>query len=230
MNIVITGAADGLGREIAKEFKNEHLILIDYDKQKLSKVAKELKAEHYVCDLAVAQEIESICKNIESRMDVDILINCAGAWLDEKTETDLKKYQNMILVNLFAPIAMIKSFLPKFIKKKKGLIININSQSGVERERATGAVYGATKAGLIAYRQNMKKELGKNGVRMTDICPGLIETGLFEKAGVNVPDDIFKQYALSKSQVVDAIKYIIRQPVDILIPSLELKNVHENLY
>lgn len=228
MNIVITGAADGLGKEIASQFKDEHLILIDYDKEKLLNLAKQLKAEYYLCDLAVAQEVESVCHNIKSRMDIDILINCAGIWLDETKENDLKKYQNMILVNLFAPIAMIKCFLPKFIKQKKGLIININSQAGVEREEGS-PVYGASKAGLTMYRENIKRKLGKNGIRITDICPGMIETGLFEKAGVDVSNDMFKKYSLSKSQVFSAIKYAIEQPKDVLIPSLEIKNVHENL-
>ena len=135
----------------------------------------------------------------------------------------------MILVNLFAPIAMIKSFLPTFIKQKKGLIININSQAGVEKEEGS-PVYGATKAGLDIYRKNIKRHLGKNGRKITDIYPGMIETKLFEKAGVNVPEKTFKDYSLTKSQVVAAVKFVIEQPSEVVIPSLEIKNVYENLY
>jgi short-subunit dehydrogenase len=195
MRIVITGAADGLGREITNQFKDNDLILIDYNEVKLKEIAKKMSANSYICDLSSAEEIKVACDDIKKRFkEIDVLINCAGVWLDESKETDLEKYKNMILVNLFGPIAMIQGLLPIFVKQKNGLIININSQSGVERERATGAVYGATKAGLVAYRQNLKKELGKNGIRMTDICPGLIGTGLFEKAGVEISDNVFNKY------------------------------------
>ncbi|MDD4111078.1 MAG: SDR family NAD(P)-dependent oxidoreductase [Clostridia bacterium] len=230
MKIVITGAADGLGKEIANEFKDSDLILLDNDEEKLEEVAKKLRVKYFVCDLAKTSGIETVCEKIlAENKTIDILINCAGVWLDETEEKDLEKYRNMILVNLFGPIAMTKALLPRFMEQKRGLIININSQAGIERERATGAVYGASKAGLVAYRQNVKKEFAKNGIRITDLCPGMIETGLFEKAGVEVSDDTFKKYSLSKSQVVKAIKFIIEQPSEVFIPSLELKNIHENL-
>lgn len=229
MKIVITGAADGLGREIAMQLKEHELILIDYNEPKLNDIATKLKAKTYVCDLAKSEAIAVICNEIISKNKrVDILINCAGVWLNEQSETDLEKYRNMILVNLFSPIAMIKSLLPKFMSQKKGLIININSQAGIEEEEGS-AVYGAAKAGLVMYRKNIKRNLGKNGIRITDICPGMIETKLFEKAGVEISKKTFKEYSLTKEQVVAAVKFVISQPCEVLIPSLEIKNVHENL-
>lgn len=229
MKIVITGAADGLGREIAIQLKEHELILIDYDQPKLEDIAKKLKAKSYICDLAKTEEVSAVCKDILAQnKHIDALINCAGVWLNEQTETDLGKYRNMILVNLFSPIAMIQCLLPKFMGQKKGLIININSQAGVEEEEGS-PVYGATKAGLVMYRKNVKKNFGKNGIRITDICPGMIETRLFEKAGVDVSKQTFKEYSLTKEQVVAAVRFVINQPCEVLIPSLEIKNVHENL-
>lgn len=230
MKIIITGAADGLGKEIAKEYKDSDLILIDNDEEKLEEIAKKLRVKYFVCDLAKASAIETVCEKILSEnKTIDILINCAGVWLNEAEEKDLEKYRNMILVNLFGPIAMTKVLLPRFLEQKRGLIININSQAGVDRERGAASVYGASKAGLVVYRQNVKREFAKNGIRITDICPGMIETGLFEKAGVDVSQDTFKKYSLSKSQVVKAIKFVIDQPSEVIIPSLEIKNVYENM-
>jgi short-subunit dehydrogenase len=229
MKIVITGAADGLGREIANQLKEHELILIDYDEPRLKDIAKRIKANSYVCDLTKSAEITEVCRDILAKnTKIDILINFAGVWLDEQKESNLEQYRNMILVNLFSPIAMIQSLLPKFIKQKKGLIININSQAGVEKEEGS-PVYGATKAGLDIYRKNVKRYFGKNGIKITDICPGMIETKLFEKAGVNISDKVFKDYSLTKAQVVAVIKFVIEQPSEILIPSVEIKNVHENL-
>jgi short-subunit dehydrogenase len=228
MKIVITGAADGLGREIAVGLKSHSLILIDYDKEKLFEVAKKLKAEAHVCDLSQADEITEVCKDIlANNSKIDVLINCAGVWLNESKEKNLEKYKNMILVNLFGPIGMIKSLMPRFLKQKSGLIININSKAGVEIQEGS-SVYGATKTGLVAYRKNIRDTLAKNGVRITDICPGMIETGLFEKAGVEYSADIFKTYSLRKSQVVSVVKFVITQSSEVLISSVEIKNVNES--
>lgn len=228
MRILITGAADGLGKEIAAALKGHNLVLIDYDKEKLFEVAKQLKAEAYVCDLSKSEDITEVCKDlllINSR--VDILINCAGVWLDESKEKNLEKYRNMVLVNLFGPIAMIKTLMPRFIEQKTGLIININSKAGVEIQEGS-PVYGATKTGLVAYRKNIRDTLAKHGVRITDICPGMIETGLFEKAGVEYSEDIFKMYSLRKGQVASIVKLVVNQPSEVLISSIEMKNVNES--
>src|SRR5574344_943820 len=180
MKIILTGAADGLGKEIANQLKENELILIDNDETKLKETAKKINAKYYICDLTKPEDVNNVCNEIlKLNNKIDILINCAGVWLNEQVETDLEKYRNMILVNLFGPIAMIQCLMPNFIKQKKGLIININSQAGIEREEGS-PVYGASKFGLSAYRDNIKRTLGKNGIRITDICPGMIETNLFE--------------------------------------------------
>jgi short-subunit dehydrogenase len=229
MVIVLTGAADGLGREIATQLKGNELILIDCAEEKLKEVAKATKAKFFVCDLTKPENIEKTCREILiSNGKIDVLINCAGVWLDEANETNLARYKNMILVNLFGPIAMTKLLLPRFRQQGSGLIININSQAGVECEE-TSPVYGATKSGLVAFRKNMKCDLNKNGIKITDVSPGFIDTKIFEKAGISIPDETFKMYSLEKSKVASIVKFIITQPADVYIPSLEIKNVHELL-
>ena len=153
MKIIITGAADGLGKEIAKEYKDSDLILIDNDEEKLEEIAKKLRVKYFVCDLAKASAIETVCEKILSEnKTIDILINCAGFGLNEAEGERLGKYRNMILVNLFGPIAMTKSFIiPEFLETKRGLIININSQAGVDREREQHQFMEHQKAGLVVY-------------------------------------------------------------------------------
>ena len=229
MKIVITGAADGLGRELANKLKENELILIDYAEDKLKAVSKELKCKFYVCDISNSEQVKSVCKTILTENEtIDILINCAGVWVNEQGELNLEKLRNMILVNIFGTIAITSCFLEKFKKQNKGLIVNINSQAGVEREEGF-PVYGATKHALSAFRKNIKRSLGKSNVKITDIHPGMIQTKLFEKDGVNYPDQAFKAFSLSKETVANAVMFVINQPDEVLIPALEIKNVHENL-
>ena len=229
MKIVITGAADGLGRELARKLSDNKLVLIDYAEDKLKEVAKEYNCEYYVCDLSSSEQVEKTCNEIlKSNEDLDILINCAGAWVNERAELNLSKLRNMILVNVFGTIGMTSCLLPKFKEQKRGLIININSQAGVEREEGF-PVYGATKHAMAAFKKNVKRNFGNSNIKITDIHPGMIQTKLFEKDGVNYPDEAFKAYSLSKETVADAVLFVINQPEEVVIPALEIKNVHENL-
>ena len=229
MKIIITGAADGLGRELAKKLEGNDLILLDYCEDKLKEVANENNCDYYVCDLTSAEQVEKVCKEITDKNEkIDVLINCAGAWVNEQAELNLNKLRNMILVNVFGTIGMTMSLLPKFKEQKSGLVININSQAGVEREEGF-PVYGATKSAIVAFRKNIKRQLGNNNIKITDIHPGMIQTKLFEKDGVKYPDQAFKAYSLSKETIANAILFVINQPSEVVIPSLEIKNVHENL-
>ena len=156
-----------------------------------------------------------------------MLINNAGIWLDESSENDLEQYKNMILVNLFGSIAVTKSFLPTFLKQKYGHIVNINSQAGVVPS-TNSPVYSATKHGMVGFRKSIRQELSNNGIKMTDIHPGMIKTELFAKAGVNFSKSLFDKFALSKDSVAQVIVWVIEQPKDIVIPVLEIKNVNES--
>ena len=232
MKIVITGGADGLGKEIVGQLialKHE-VILIDKKKENIEKVSKELKIkEIYQCDITdTTQVIETTQEILKKHKKIDVLINNAGVWLDESKETDLGKYKNLILVNMFGTIAITKCFLPKFLEQKRGTIININSQAGIV-PTTNSPVYSATKHGLVGFRKSIRQELAQNGIKFTDIHPGMIQTGLFAKAGIDFSKSTFDKYALSKETVASAVIWAIEQPADVVIPSLEIKNINESL-
>ena len=230
MKIVITGGADGLGREIVGQLiSHKHdVILIDKTMDNIEKVAKELNInEIYQCDITEPSEIvETVQKILEKHKKIDVLINNAGVWLDESKEKDLNEFKRMILVNLFGTIAITKCFLPKFFQQKSGHIVNINSEAGVIPS-VNSPVYSATKHGLAGYRKSVREEFADNGIKITDIYPGMIQTELFAKAGVNFSKTTFDKFALSKEAVAKATIWAIEQPADVAIPALEIKNINE---
>ena len=79
-NVVITGAANGVGKAVAQILKNEYLILLDIDEEDLVKTAKELNKEYYVCDVSNSSDIDRVILNIKEK-NIDCLINCAGMWI-----------------------------------------------------------------------------------------------------------------------------------------------------
>lgn len=78
-NVIITGAANGVGKAVAEILKDENLILIDIDEENLEKTANELNSKSFVCNLTDVNNINDIIEQISNQYDkIDCLINCAG--------------------------------------------------------------------------------------------------------------------------------------------------------
>lgn len=94
-NIIITGAANGVGKAVANILKENNLILIDEDYKNLEQVAKDLNAKFYVCNLASESDIKILLNDIKNNyINIDSLINCAGMWISG----DMSKLEQSIFV------------------------------------------------------------------------------------------------------------------------------------
>ena len=92
-NVVITGAANGVGKAIANILKDNNLILIDTDEENLKRTAEQTNVKYYVCDVSNDKEIVNTIKQIgENYKTIDCLINCAGMWISG----DLSKMEQPI--------------------------------------------------------------------------------------------------------------------------------------
>ena len=231
-NIIITGAANGVGKAIAELLKNENLILIDNDEKSLIKLARELNKDYFTCDISNENEISKLISNIENR-NIDCLINCAGMWISgdmSKLEqpifnemNTLNRIKNVIDTNVFGTIAMIKCVFPIMKKQGYGQIININSQSGVMCEPPF-PIYNATKQSTSAFRKAIQDDLAKNNIKITDICPGLIQTDFYNRANNPLPEDIMNT-GLTPKEVAKTVKYVFELPHEITIPSIEIRHI-----
>lgn len=233
-NIIITGGANGVGRAVANRLKKENLILVDIDKQNLERTAKQLSCNYFCCDLTEVDEVKKltdfVLKNFKK---VDCLINCAGLWTKGELSqlkdghfakiNELNRVKKIIDTNVFSSMAMIMEFAPIFISQKYGQIVNINSQSGVVVEEFC-PVYNASKQGAAAYRKAIQADLARNNVKITDVCPGLIKTDFYVRAGDKLPDEIMS-LGLEPDDVAGVVEYIVNLPSEITIPSIEIKNI-----
>ena len=231
-NVIITGAANGVGKAVANILKDENLILIDRDKENLVQLANELGKEYYVCDVSNDMGITNFISKIENK-NVDCLINCAGMWisgdmskLEEPIFDDmntLDRIKNVIDTNVFGTIAMIKSVFPIMKKQGYGQIININSQSGVMIEPPF-PIYNATKHSTNAFRRAIQDDLARNNIKITDVCPGLIQTDFYNRANNPLPEEIMET-GLTPEEVAKTVKYVFDLPHEITIPSIEVRHI-----
>ncbi len=233
-NVIITGSANGVGKAIAETLKDNKLILLDIDEDNLKEVASELNADYYICDLSNAEDIETITKNITNKFEtIDCLINCAGMWISGNMSkvdqpvfdkmNELNRVKKVIDTNIFGTIGMIKTIFPVMKKQGYGQIININSQSGVTCEPPF-PIYNATKHSTNAFRKAVQEDLARSGIKITDVCPGLIQTDFYNRANNPLPKDIMDS-GLTAQDVANTVKYVFDLPHEITIPSIEVRHI-----
>lgn len=163
------------------------------------------------------------CTNeiIEEFGKIDILINNAGLWIQEELEeNDEKRIHAVIDVNLLGMIYMTKAVIPIMKKNQDGIIININSQAGINH-KAERVVYNASKWGG-GFTKSLQDEVAKYGIRVTNILPGMLKTNMFNK--MNIKKNM--ENGLDTKEVARLVKFIIDTPKDVMIPEVGIKNIN----
>ena len=135
--IVITGGSDGLGKSLAEHLSKENnVIILATNEEKLKKVGNDNNCKYKVCDVGNYEFVENTINGIINDFGkIDVLINNAGLWIQDELDTnDSKRINNVVDVNLLGVINCSKSVIPIMKKQKDGLIININSQAGINHK------------------------------------------------------------------------------------------------
>ena len=184
---VITGAARGIGKEIALKFASEGAdiaftdLVIDENGKKTEEeiAALGVRCKGYASNAADFAATEETVKQIKDDFGrIDVLVNNAGITKDglmlKMTE---QQWDAVIAVNLKSAFNYIHAVLPIMIRQKSGSIINMASVVGVHGN-AGQANYAASKAGLIALAKSIAQEVGSRGIRANAIAPGFIETAM----------------------------------------------------
>lgn len=187
---IVTGAARGIGREIALvfAFSGAHLILVDVLKEELMKTAQEVdragrKNLSIVADLSMVKEIERLVRDTLNEFDrIDILVNNAGV-IDNNPATEVteEQWDKTLSVNLKGLFFLSQAVGRHMIKRKRGKIVNIASQAGVIA-LDNHAAYSASKAGVISITRTLALEWGKFNINVNAIAPTVILTPLGKKA------------------------------------------------
>jgi len=181
--VLITGASAGFGEACARKFagSENRLILAARRKEKLEALQKELTdTESHVIELDVRDRkgvAETLAGLPESFQNIDILINNAGLalGLGPAYEADLDMWETMVDTNVKGLMYCTRQILPGMVKRGQGHIVNIGSVAG-STPYPGGNVYGATKAFVKQFSNNLRADLNGTPIRVTNIEPGMAET------------------------------------------------------
>ncbi|MEM0286149.1 MAG: SDR family NAD(P)-dependent oxidoreductase, partial [Candidatus Methanomethyliaceae archaeon] len=178
---IITGAAKGIGKEIAIKLaeRDFNVIIIDID-EKIFEVEKEIgqKALAIKCDVSNFNEVKKAVNEVINKFNrIDVLVNNAGIYpfksFLEMTEEDWDKVMNVNLKSIFYFTKMV---LPKMIEQNKGKIINIASIAGSIVGFPNLVHYSASKAAIVGFTKSLALEVAKYGITVNAISPGPILT------------------------------------------------------
>ncbi len=199
---VITGAARGIGRQIALSFAREganvaftDLNLDDNMKSLETELgAMGVKAKGYASDASNFQQTDDVVNQIAGDFErIDILINNAGITRDTLLmRMDEETWDLVIKVNLKSVFNFTKAVQKVMLKQRSGSIVNMSSVVGVSGN-AGQANYSASKAGIIGFTKSVAKEIGSRGIRCNAIAPGFIITEMTAK----LPEDVRQEWIKS---------------------------------
>ena len=191
-NVLVTGAAQGIGKQIAFDFAKEkaNVVIMDFNEEEGNKTCEEFNAEGYrsifvKADVSKYEDILSSKKLIEKKFGkIDVLVLCAGIAQKAKVyEISMDDWQRVININLTGLFTVSKVFYDDLIDNK-GSLVYISSGSALSGTGG-GVSYPASKAGGEGLIRGLAKEMGPLGVNVNAISPRLIDSG--DMMRVNYP-------------------------------------------
>ena len=193
---IVTGAAKGIGKAIAERMIAEKYItiLVDVDVENGQQLAKKLGANAYFysCNISDEHAVASFFNAIVEKFGtVDALVNNAGIIKDNVIwKMPTEDFDAVIDINLKGTWLMCKNAASIMKNQQNGRIVNITSRAWLGNPGQSN--YSASKAGVVGLTRVLALELGKHGVLVNSIAPGLIDTPLTQKLPIDVQEKLIQ--------------------------------------
>jgi len=227
---IVTGAARGIGREIAITLANAGatIVAVDINLEGVNKVVEEIvdkkRGLAVKVDVSLKRDVDLMVKEVLKKFStIDILINNAGVcYLRPFNEISENEWDKVMAINLKGTFLCCQSVLPIMKEKNRGCIINLTSLAAKTGGILVGAHYSASKAGVTSLTKSLAKYAAKYDINVNAVSPGFIDTEMTKDFSYDVstvplgrlgtPADVAKVVRFLTSE--DA-KYITGEIIDV---------------
>lgn len=233
---LVTGASSGIGENLAFGLAEDgyQVVLGARSEGQLKKVAERISSDllltskrrpvYYPVDVADDQQVEQVVRDVENRFRrIDVLLNSAGRGGAGSLDLDVDEFDRLLAVNLRGPFVFMKHVVPIMRKQRSGYIINIASRNGKVGIVGKGG-YAASKFGLVGLSEVVYRELAAEGIKVTTICPGWVNTEMATRGGcphpadeIIQPSDIWRtvRWLLDLGPAVSIMEVLLECSVDV---------------
>lgn len=212
MNVVITGASRGIGKELAEQFAKEgaNLFLcsrnmdktIDWQNELMS--ANGIQVSSFDVDVEKTAAVKTFAAQLlNATNSIDVLINNAGIYVPGSIYNEPEgQLEKMLSVNLIAAYHLTRALVPSMINRKAGHIFNISSIAAL-KAYSNGGSYSISKWAMDGFSRNLREELMPFGIKVTTVHPGATMTSSWDGSGID-PERIMETSDIAKMVVASS--------------------------
>lgn len=222
--IVMTGAGNGIGREVALEFarRGGRVVVSDRDGNAAQKVAGEIElaggtAMPLACDVTKDEDMARLKEAADTFGPADVLMNHVGAASSGPlTEISLDDWRWVFEVNVVSIVRALKLFLPEMMRRRTGLVINTSSSLALFPELPIALPYIASKAGIVGLSEALALQCRYVGVRIMILAPDITETAFLSSermVGID-PEEMAAAIPMSMKQPPKAVADALFRAID----------------
>jgi NADP-dependent 3-hydroxy acid dehydrogenase YdfG len=226
--VLVTGGGSGIGLAAARAFleAGAKVAIAGRGADRLRRAAGELDGGDRLltvaADISDANRVDALVKEVTAGLGrIDILVNNAGANIKARSFPELtpESWHYLLGANLHGAFYLTRAVLPQMRERKDGLIININSIAGKRPGPLGGVGYSAAKFALRGLAMGMAAEERVNGVRVTSIYPGEVDTPILENRPTPLTEE-HRRTILLPEDVAKAVLFVAMLPSRVTVPEL----------
>lgn len=232
--VVVVGAGTGIGQAIARSLDAAGAVVAIGGRREdaLQETAAGTKMLVHTVDVATRQSVQTFFEWAHQQLgQVDILVNAAGVNIKDRSMAEMppEEWDRVMGINATGAYNCMAAVLPAMRSRKSGTIINISSVAGKRASALGGIAYCASKFAMTALGTSVANEVGPEGVRVTNLYPGEVNTPILEHRPQAVSEE-HRQRILQPEDVAQLVLCLVSLPPSVHVPEVVIKPLWQGWY